>query len=232
MDPVDRGTLEITFSNGECVRLANPDVRAFATKYLDSPEHVPDSVRRAVEFQRCSVCPHRNEPGYCQALFPSLAVFDAFDRYPSYEPVTVSYGDLEHDGVITRSSSLQKAMLGVAMLSLLDYCEYGRAYRDFFLHVNPLMKLPGIVSRIYLNAYWLSRGDADATARKLRAFTRGLQTTIDCQLKRMRLISKNDAFLNTFVAAHVLTELLDHDMQGAVDTALAQHQQFAVTDLR
>lgn len=215
----------VTFRDGRRVEFSPAQVRTFATEFLDSAEHVPDSVRRAAEFQRCSICPHAGEPGYCHALFPSLTVLASFDRYPSYEPVEVSYWDPALDGSTSKKTSLQKAMHGVSILSLTEYCEFGRRYRDLFLHVNPLMKLAAVASRIYLNAFWLSGGDPVATAECLKGLTDGLQVTIRCQLKRLRLICKSDSFQNAFASTHVLADLLETNLRGALDESLAQHRQ-------
>lgn len=216
--------LYVDLGGGERIALSEESVRSYARRFLDSPEHVPDRVRKAVDFQRCSVCPFSNQPGYCHALYPSLSVFAAFDRHPSYHPVTVHYLDPALDCLLTRKTTLQQAMQGVSILSLIEYCEFGNLHRDLFFGVNPLMRLPAIASRIYLNAFWFAGGDQGATRERLAAFVRGLAVTIQCQIKRVRLICKQDSFANAFVLTHVLTEMLDEGLDELHRSALEEHR--------
>jgi hypothetical protein len=212
----EAGVLYFIFSDQKRVEFCSENVWAFAKEYLDSPEHIPDHVRKAVHFQRCRVCPELNEPGYCHALYPYLAIFDAVDRYPSYEKVQVFYLDPVSNYLSVKKTSLQNALQYVAILSVINYCEIGRQYKDYFFLVTPLMKISEIAWRVYLNAFWLFNGDKEKTTAQLKKFADVLEITIHCQVKRLGLISKNDSIVNAFILTHVLTDMLHRNMDESL----------------
>jgi len=218
------GALYLVFSDGKRIEFSFENVRTFAGQYLDSPKHIPDHVRHAVDFQRCCVCPEAGEAGYCHALAPYLTIFDKVDKYPSYEQVQAFYLDPATNNLSFKKTSLQNALQYVSMLSVIDYCEFGRQYRDYFFMVTPLMKMADIAMRIYLNAFWLCGGDKEQTALRLRKFSGVLAITIDCQVKRLRLISRSDSVLNAFVLTHVLTGMLKEDMDKTLKEGFEQHK--------
>jgi len=224
------GVLYFVFPDQKQIEFSSAHVRAFAKDYLDSPAHVPDNVREAVDFQRCSVCPHVHEPGYCHALFPALSIFEAIDKYTSSEEVEVFYLDPFSNCLIAKDTSLQDALQCISILSLTQYCELGRRYHDYFLMVTPFMSASEMASRIYLNAFWLFDGDKERTKAQIKKFIEELRITIDCQVKRMRLISKNDAFLNAFAMTHILTDLMKLDMFEVVRLNFKEHQNRTLND--
>lgn len=224
MEECKPGVLYVDLGKGERIALSTESVSAYARQYLDTPRKVPECVRKAIDVDCCAACPRSHRDSYCKAVYPTLSVFAAFDRYPSHHPVNVQYLDLVCDCLLSRRTTLQQAMQGVSILSLIDYCEYGSQHRDLFFGVNPLMRLPVIASRIYLNTFWLCGGDHAATRARLSEFVRGLKVTIDCQIKRVRLICKQDSFANAFVLTHVLTEMLDEGLDDLLRSALEEHR--------
>lgn len=210
------GVMYLLFDDQKRLEFSSENIRAFAKELLDSPERVPDNVRKATDFQRCSVCPYAHEEGYCHALYPSLTFFDIVDKHSSHEQVRAFYLDPASNCLIIKKTSLQNALQYVSILSLIHYCEFGRKYHEYFYNVNPLMNSSDIISRIYLNAFWLYDGHKHQTIEKLKEFSDSLRITIDCQVKRLRLISKNDAFVNAFVVTHILTDMLQMDPEEEV----------------
>jgi len=210
------GVLYLLFPDQKRIEFSSENVCAFAKEYLDSPEHVPDSVRGALDFQRCLVCPQAHQEGYCHALYPYLTIFDEVDKYSSHQQVQVFYLDPVSDCLSVKKTSLQAALQYVSILSVINYCEFGRKYQDYFYMVTPLMKTADIALRVYLNTFWLFGGNKERTMKQLKMFADVLDVTIDCQIKRLRLISKNDAIVNAFILTHVLTEAL----RGNIDEEL------------
>ena len=206
------GVLYLVFPDQRRIELSSGNIEAFANKYLKSPENVPDNVKSAVDYQRCSVCPKFHEEGFCHALLPSLAIFDIIENYPSYETVKAYYLDPLSKCLIVKETSLQNALHHVSILSLINYCELGLQYHDLFYMVTPLMRGPEIATRIYLNAFWLYDGDKERTRKEIKKFVDEIRVTIRCQVNRIRLISKSDALLNAFSITHVLTEIINMDL--------------------
>lgn len=224
LDNFKEGVLYIVLPDQKPIEFSSQNVRAFAKEYLDSPDHVPDNVRKALDFQRCSICPCFDELGYCHALYPTLSIFELIDKYPSFEQVRVFYLDPLSNCLFVKNTSLQDALQYVSILSLINYCELGRKYHDYFFNVTPLMKPSEIASHIYMNAFWLFGGDRERTIDQVKKFIEELRITIICQVKRLRLICKNDAFLNSFAMTHVLTDLLKLDMVEVVNLSFKEHQ--------
>lgn len=224
LDDFKKGVLYLVFPDRKRIEFSSENIRTFAKKYLDSPDHVPDNVRKAVDFQRCSVCPYLHEAGYCHALFPTLSIFDVIDNYPSYEKVQAYYLDPLSNCLFSKDTSLQDALQYVSILSLVNYCELGRRYHDYFFMVNPLMRSSDIATRIFLNAFWIFDGDKERTITELKKFIDEFRVTIMCQVNRMRLICKNDAFLNAFAMTHVLTDLIKLDMIELVKHGFNEHK--------
>lgn len=218
------GSLRIVFEDGACIDFVEDEIRKKGYEFLDDPSNVPESVRKAVEFQRCSVCPERHNPGYCHALLPTLSSFEKIDKYPSFAPVTAIYKDEFSDMVCVRETTLQVALQFISVMSLIHFCELGRGYRDLFMMVNPIMDPRDVAARIYLNLYWQMRGDEKKISEKMRKFTIELEVTILCQIERLRLVCKSDSFINAFIMTHVLTNILSESPEASLDKCIQEYQ--------
>lgn len=218
------GSLYLIFDDGTRVDFIEEEIREKGYRFLDDPSLVPDSVRKAAEFQRCSVCPERHQQGYCHALLPTLSSIEKIDKYPSFTPVTSIYKDRFSDELIIRQSSLQEALHCISILSLIYYCELGRECRDLFFKVNPIMDPQDVAARIYLNLYWQSGADEQKIAQKLGKFIKEIKVTIDCQVQRLRLICKKDAFINAFTITHVLTTMLERSPENSLKKSMGEYQ--------
>jgi hypothetical protein len=217
------GSLRIVFEDGTCLDFVEDEIRKQGYQFLDDPSNVSDSVRKAVEFQRCSVCPERHHQGYCHALLPTLSSLERIDKYPSFAPVTALYRDKFSAMVTIRETTLQVALQFISVLSLIDFCELGREYRDLFVMINPIMDPRDVAARIYLNLFWQMRGDEKKVAEKMERFTREMEVTILCQIERLRLVCKSDAFINAFVMTHVLTSILKGSPETSLDKCIQEH---------
>ena len=163
-------SLLIIFKDGTRLLIDSQEVRKCGYEFFDDPRHVPDEIKKAAGFQRCSVCPYAHTQGYCHALLPMVSFLEKIDQYPSFEPVTVVFRDQISDSNIFKETTLQVALQYVSILSLIHYCELGRTYRDIFLMVSPIMEPRHVAARIYLNLFWQLRGDEKKIAEYLKKF--------------------------------------------------------------
>ncbi|HSP06390.1 MAG TPA: hypothetical protein VLR94_04395 [Acidobacteriota bacterium] len=188
-------------------------VLEFAERFLEDPERVPVEIKKSVDFEKCEVCPKRDEPGYCHAIMPALPLVDLSERYLSFDKVTVvartQLFDQQEPVFQVAVTSMQNALKYVSVLSLMYYCEVGRKYWKYFSWILPLSSVKEIAARFYLNVYWMNGGDRNEVDRIIREFHDEIRITSQCQIKRLKLICKSDSFLNAYVLAQVISELLD-----------------------
>lgn len=212
-DEFDKDGLYILIDDQKRYLLDKESVHRFAQEFLEDPEKVPPEIKKSVDFERCVVCPKRDEPGYCHAIMPALPLLDLSDRYLSYDRVTVvsktRMFDQTDPVLQVTVTTMQHALKYVSILSLMYYCEVGHKYWKFFSWIAPLSSVEEIAARFYLNVYWMSGGDQKEVDRIIREFHEEILITSQCQIKRLRLICKSDSFLNAYVLAQMITELLD-----------------------
>ncbi len=97
---------------------------------------------------------------------------------------------------------------------LLYYCLNFREYWRYYFGVVPLSSAETVAARIYLNIYWLHKGNKEEIDKVISQFQEELMLTTTNRVKRLSLICKNDAFINAFVNAQMTTEFLSMDIDG------------------
>jgi len=109
---------------------------------------------------------------------------------------------------------MQDALKFISIMSLIQYCQIGRRYWKYHLGIMPLVGGKETAQRLYLNIYWLNKGDVEVVKKTIAIFDEQIRITADNQVKRMNLICKNDAFMNAFVNAQIGIEFLSLNMEG------------------
>lgn len=201
--------LYLVFSDSNQLFLSKEKIEQFASQFLEDPAKVPSSVKKAVDFQNCSICPKRGTGEFCEALRPTLPFLEMIDRYVSFDKVTVVFKEKDSEMLHVRYTTMQRALQYLSVLSLIHYCEVGKGYAKYFLGVMPLMETKEVAERIYLNVYWHCQGAAPKMKEIIEKFVKEIRYTSACQINRLGTICKNDAFLNAFVITQVVTELVE-----------------------
>jgi hypothetical protein len=65
-----------------------------------------------------------------------------------------------------------------------------------------------VATRVYLNMYWLHKGNLEEIRGMIRRFAEELRVSSTNQVKRLNLVCKNDAFVNAFVNTQLVTQFL------------------------
>lgn len=189
-------------------------------RYLQDPQLLPPAVRATPAYAPCSVCPEQHTALICHAIPTVFPFIEDLDRFLSYEAVTAIFrsessnsSDTSLDLHVSRTS-VQRALQYISILSVIFYCEVGRHYFKYFAGVSPLMDPLAVIERIYLNIYWDLRGDMPAIEALLAKMRHELDITIRCQVERLRLFCKSDAFPNAFVLTHIVTQFLAADIES------------------
>ncbi len=209
-------SLTIIFSDGSELSIAHDEIDDFSEKYLADPVKVPAELKEATEYQACDICPKKKSGEFCHALRPTLPFIEIVDKYVSCDRVTTIYKGGRDCPLHITSTDMQHALQYLSLLSLAYYCEVGRKYWKLFAGVMPLMSVDDLVWRLYLNAFWISLGDKEKTKQTIEMFNREINVTAKCQIDRLALLCRNDAFLNAFTQTLVATEILKYELEEVV----------------
>jgi hypothetical protein len=181
--------------------------------YLSDPARIPPHVRQAVQYRPCSICP-RQDAVICHAIPTVFPLLEQVDRFLSHDKVTAAYradperGDRQAGMLHVVQTTMQRALQQVSILSLIHYCEVGQTYFKYFSGVIPFMDAMTMAERVYLNIFWDLHGDVAAVDELIATMRSELDYTVRCQIERLRLICRNDAFINAFVNTHITTQFL------------------------
>ena len=216
--------LHLFFQDGEKITFCPEKILEYSTNAWQNPELFPDDVKMAVELEACEVCPLKASVDLCHAIFPVLHFYRTFEDHPSHERVTIVMVNGETKAIQIQETALQEALQHISILSLTNYCEVGHKYHELFCGTHPFMAPNEFVTRLTMNAFWLARGNRERAEQKLKNLFDELDVTIHCQMKRIGLISKSDAFLNAFVRTHILTKLSHLRGFARVEGAFENHK--------
>lgn len=199
--------------------LTRPEIERRMQAMLDDPTSIPPEIRAATDYQPCEVCPEKESAVICHAIMTTLPFAAEIDRYVSFQNVTALYREPPFDtnapgGVYVRVTSMQEALQYISMLSLLFYCEVGKKYYACFDNVNPLMPSDAISRTVFANVYLHCAGDQQAIQAMLTQMTEEILHTARCQIKRLQLICKQDAFINAIVGTHTTVQMIMNNLHG------------------
>ena len=188
--------------------LTQKNIEAITAAYWTDPEKIPQRIKDAAEFQRCTFCPMREKGGFCDALRPVLPLLEVVDDYASFQEVTAVYKGTNAKLYHIADTTMQQALRYVSTLSITGYCQVGRKYLKYFSGILPIMSAVEIANRLYLNLYWIHGGDKKRVDEVIAEFNETITHATQNQAARLRLICKNDAFVNAFALTQIISEVL------------------------
>lgn len=192
---------------------------------LDDPTAIPPEVRAATDYQACNICPERDTATICHAIMTVLPFQKEIDEFLSHQNVLAAYreppsSDNKQRGLYLRQTTMQQALQYITILSLMFYCEVGKAYYACFENTNPLMPSKALSKVVFANMYLQCKGDRETLETLLEKMTSEILQTAKCQVKRLQLICKHDAFINAIIGTHTTVQLILqnlHDLVEAMD---------------
>lgn len=211
--------LYLIFEDSTVLPLTESEVANVARRFWEDPSKISLEVRRHADFNPCTICPEAGNDGMCYTLRPVLPFLEDIDRYFSYDRVVAVYRGDEDRTFHVAESDMQNALQYICILSLLSYCRVGRQYRKYYHGVIPVMGLASAVERIYLNIYWLHKGDKTEINSFLKQFQQDISVISKNVLKRLNLICQKDALLNAFYTMQVSADLLSMKMDDDLTKA-------------
>lgn len=205
--------LYLLWPDGERLALTRARISMCTRRMLADPDCIPESVRAAAIFKPCAICPERDRAVICHAIMPVLPFLQEVDRYMSYDRVTALYREVDSEILAVVSTTMQQALKFVCLLSVISYCEVGQKYKHHFAGVNPLMSPSDMARVVYRNLFLDSEGDRMRVASTVLRMRDELLHTTRCQMDRVKLVCRQDAFVNAYVSTYtviqVLFEMLD-----------------------
>ena len=202
--------LYLIFPDSTKLDLTKENIEKVTDRYWQDPAKIPEDKRKAVEFQKCYFCPHRDKEDICDSLRPVLPFLDIVDRFVSYDKVIAAYKGKEDKLVHVRATTMQDSLKYVSTLSLLRYNLVLQKYWKYYYGIIPIMSGKEVATRVYLNMYWLHRGNLEEMKALINRFGEELRVSSANQVKRLNLVCKNDAFVNAFVNTQLVTQFLIH----------------------
>lgn len=200
--------LYLTLKDSTRLAFTRENIEKVTMEYWMNPAKIPANAKKAVEFQRCAFCPLKGRKDLCDAIRPTLPLLDIVDKYNSFDEVTAIYKGDEKGLCHVSYTSMQRALTYISNMSLMGYCQVGRKYWKYFSGIIPVMGTEEIANRVYLNMYWIHKGDKETVDQVISRLNSEIIITTQNQMERLRLICKNDALLNAFVLTHMTTDVL------------------------
>ena len=200
--------LYLLFPDSTKLELTKENIEKVTDSYWQDPTKIPEDKRKAVEFQKCYFCPHKNKEDICDSIRPILPFWDIVDKYVSYDKVIAVYKGHEEKLVHIRATTMQDALKYVSILSLLRYNLVLQKYWKYYNGMIPIMGGKEVATRVYLNMYWLHKGNLEEIKEIIKRFGEELRVSSANQVRRLNLVCKNDAFVNAFVNTQLVTQFL------------------------
>jgi hypothetical protein len=200
--------LYLSLEDSAMIDFTQKNIEKVTTEYWENPEKIPPSVKEVIGFQRCTFCPLKKKKDFCDALRPILPLLEVVDNYRSFDEVVAVYKGEEKELCHLSFTTMQRALRYITTLSLMAYCQVGRKYWKYFAGIIPIMGVGEIINRVYLNMYWIHKGNKDSIDQVISKMNSEITITTRNQAERLLLICKNDAFINAFVLTHLITEEL------------------------
>jgi hypothetical protein len=199
------------FTDGGLIDLSKNQVRSLAEEYWNNPSKLPPHIRQDDAFRTCDVCPFKGQNVFCSAMKPLLPFLEEIEQFNSYDRVTAVYVKKQGLAYVSETN-MQSALQYVTNMAIFEYCEDAKQYNVYFQGIEPFMELSEAVLRLFLNIYWLNRGDGEKVRTVIEEMRHAVTVTSKNCVGRLNLMCKSDAFINAYVKTHILSELLDVDM--------------------
>ena len=203
--------------NGAFFDFSVSNVATLSDEYWDDTSKLAIDLRQDENFKTCSVCPYRGEDVMCSSIKPILPFLENLTDFHSFDRVTVIYRDTNHI-LSTQETDMQTALQYLTNMSVFQYCEDMKSYNQYFKGINPLQPFEENVQTVLLNIFWQCKGDKQQTKKVSGEVQKAIDITSRNCIKRIRLLCKNDAFMNAYVKTHAIGTFLSMSADKLAET--------------
>jgi hypothetical protein len=131
--------LYLLFPDSTKLELTKENIEKVTESYWQDLIKIPEDKSKAIEFQKCYFCPHKDKEDICDSIRPVLPFLDIVDRFVSYDKVIAIYKRNEGKLVHVRATTMQDALKYVSILSLLRYNLVLQKYWRYYYGIIPIM---------------------------------------------------------------------------------------------
>jgi hypothetical protein len=196
-------------ANGDFLDLSRENIKTISDEWWNNPEKIPPKMREKEYFKTCVVCPYRGQNVFCSAMKPLLPFLEKMNNFASYDKVTAVYVRNKDDNVIYVSDTkVQNTLQYVVNMSLFEYCENAKQFKEYFRGIMPFMKTEEIISLVFLNLYWFFRGDKEKMKAEIERMNFDITNTTSNCVKRLNLLCSSDAFMSAYINTQTTAALL------------------------
>lgn len=207
IDTHKREGMYLHFTDGVLLDLSKERVQRLADEYWNNPAKLPLHIRQDNAFKTCDVCPFKGRSVFCSAIKPLLPFLEEMDKFRSFDKVTAVYVKKEGLAYISETA-MQNALQYVTNMAVFEYCEKAKQYHIYFQGIEPFMDMSEARSRLFLNIYWLNKGDREKVGRLIDEMRHAVTVISKNCVERLNLLCKSDAFINAYIKTHTLAETL------------------------
>jgi len=215
-DDFQKEGIYLQFPDGSSMDFSKERIKQLADEYWNNPVKIPPHIREQENFKTCEVCPYKGQNVFCSAMKPLLPFLEEMEKFTSYDKVMVVY--IAKEGILHASeTTMQGAMQYVANMALFEYCEDTKQYKKYFTGITPLMDSKKAMCKIFLNIYWLSKGNSEKAKKILDDLNRDVTCTATSCVKRLNTICKSDVFMNAYVKTQTITDILSMSFETLLE---------------
>ncbi|MFH1395293.1 MAG: hypothetical protein ABIH09_03970 [Candidatus Omnitrophota bacterium] len=217
--------LYLILPDSTILEMTKQNIETKAAEFWKDPDKINPELKNAVDLQRCSFCPLKGKDDLCDAMRPIFPFLDIVDKYMSFDKVFAFYKGDEKNLLHVAETTIYKALTYVSILSLMQYCQIGRQYWKYYFGIVPVEGGQEMVNRMYLNMYWIHKGNNSEIDAVITKFVDQIRITSQNQVKRLNLICKNDAFMDAFVETQIITEFLSMDIEKQIEESFRKFKE-------
>jgi hypothetical protein len=183
------------------------NIARLSTALWNDPSRLSPEIRHDELFKTCAVCPFRGQDVLCSAIKPLLPFLENVERFKSVDRVIIVYRDPK--GIVsTQSADMQTALQYLTDMSVFQYCEDMKGYKEYFVGIRPMRSTQENVQTLLLNVFWRSRGSECEAKRVMGEIQNAIDIITRNCFRRLHLMCRSDAFKNAYVKTHIIGELI------------------------
>jgi hypothetical protein len=194
------------------IELTEKNIREKAVSFHDDRFNAFFENKENIEHYKCTFCPLRGNGKACGSLKIIAPFVDVIDKSKSFDDALCIYRTGDEQVYYLGVADFQNALKYCVILSLTEYCGFGKKFKKYFHRIMPINKFTEMAIQLYMNIYCIHGGDKQEIEKVIMEMGSWASEAVNMQTRRLKLICKNDAFLNAFAGVQTAIEFLATDM--------------------
>ncbi len=195
---MEKDGLYIFFDNGKMLDLSKERIQYLGNKLWDDASQLSENLQENKGLYLEYICMGTPLRVDCMAMKPLLPILEDLEPFNSHDLVAVVYVNNGNARYIP-SISLQHALKYLSNISLFDHCGRIERYRKYFRGIDPFMETKEAGCRLFMNVYWLERGDRERVDHVIKDIQKAILFSAKCCSRRLVNFCRSDALINAYV---------------------------------